>query len=132
MLITNAANDNDDADKKPKKKSGQNKSRKATAYRVPKEANLCKAYMNGPQPVARCAYEKCKYMHDVQAYLSAKTADIAGTCYIYTTRGFCARGVTCRFAGAHLDAELKNLTNAEIYVEGSREADTLNSITNSK
>lgn len=99
---------------------------------MPKEANLCKAYMNGPQPAESCAYEKCKYMHDVSAYLSAKGADIADTCYIYSTRGFCTRGVTCRFAGAHLDGDLKNLTNAALFVDGSREADTLNSITTSK
>lgn len=107
-----------------------NKSRKALAFRVPKTAGLCKAYMNGPSPEISCAYEKCKYMHDVDAFLSAKGADIADKCYIYSTRGFCVRGVTCRFAGAHLDEEKKNLKNADLFEAGKWEKEILNSISN--
>lgn len=43
-----------------------------------------------------------------------KPADVPGTCYIYSTRGFCERGLTCRFSGSHLDENLNNL-KADFY-----------------
>lgn len=48
-------------------------------------------------------------MHDIEKYLSDKPADVGNTCYIYSTKGFCPRGLTCRFAGAHIDGDLNNL-----------------------
>lgn len=116
--------------KQAKKGRGQNKSRKATIFRLPRTAGLCKSFMNGPEPEQPCGYDKCKYMHDVAAYLSAKGADIGQTCHIYSTRGFCVRGVTCRFAGAHLDGALKNLRNAELWDADKWEQETVNSISN--
>lgn len=119
--------------KKADKRGGMNKSRKSTVFRLPRAAGLCKAYMDGPRPERACAYDKCKYGHDVPAYLAAKGADIGATCHIYSTRGFCVRGVTCRFAGAHLDADQRNMRNEELWAGGvAWEAETMNAITHGK
>lgn len=56
-----------------------------------------------------CPFEKCKFIHDIEKYLSDKPADVGKTCYIYSTKGFCPRGLTCRFASAHIDGDLNNL-----------------------
>lgn len=133
-IAASGGGDGADADqpnwKQSKRARGQNKSRKATIFRLPRTAGLCKSFMNGPEPEQPCAYDKCKYMHDVSAYLIAKGADIGQTCHIYSTRGFCVRGVTCRFAGGHLDAALKNLRNEELWDATKWDLETVNSISN--
>lgn len=88
-------------------------SRKA-AFKVLKGDNLCKSLFDGADSIIKCPFEKCKFVHDIEKYLSEKPADIPGTCYIYSTKGFCARGVTCRFAHAHLDENLNN-QKSELY-----------------
>lgn len=39
-------------------------------------------------------------------------------CYIYSIKGFCPRGLTCRFASAHIDADFNNL-KADFYDENA-------------
>jgi tRNA-dihydrouridine synthase 3 len=41
--------------------------------------------------------------------LKQKPEDIGETCYIYSTKGFCHYGITCRFAKNHVDENFKNL-----------------------
>lgn len=54
-------------------------------------------------------YPNCRYVHDLEKYLVSKAEDLGSTCAIYTTKGFCPRGVTCRFAKSHLDKSGNNL-----------------------
>jgi tRNA-dihydrouridine synthase 3 len=96
---------------KKQKRRGQNKQR--PIFRVAQEARLCKSLVHGKRNAGECSYQQCKFTHDLELYLASKPKDIGDTCYIYSTKGFCSYGVTCRFAGAHLDAELNNLVPAE-------------------
>jgi len=41
--------------------------------------------------------------------LAAKGEDLGPECYVYTTKGYCARGVSCRFAKAHTNEQGRNL-----------------------
>lgn len=101
-------------------------SRKA-AFRVLKVDNLCKSLFDGANSTIKCPFEKCKFIHDIEKYLTEKPTDISETCYIYSTKGFCARGVTCRFAHAHLDDKLNNRKNELVYDENAQKT-TVNQI----
>ncbi|XP_031617618.1 tRNA-dihydrouridine(47) synthase [NAD(P)(+)]-like, partial [Contarinia nasturtii] len=63
---------------------------------------------NGPTNAKECTYEKCKYVHDIDRYFAEKPDDIGPLCPVYSTKGFCPRGVTCRFAKNHLDENRNN------------------------
>lgn len=90
------------------------------------ELNLCKSLFNGNASEIICSYPNCKYIHNVETYLAAKPKDIDELCYIYSTKGFCSRGITCRFAKNHLDNDLNNM-KSEIFNENAQ-ADTYNQI----
>ena len=58
---------------------------------------MCNAYIKG-----ECTYgDKCRYGHDINAYILSKQPDLPGPCPFVTARGECPHGVTCRFYGAH-------------------------------
>ena len=57
--------------------------------------------------------ENCRYVHDLQQYMANKGEDLAQNCPVYDAKGFCPRGVTCRFAKAHLDSEGRNIKSAQ-------------------
>ncbi|KAJ6649739.1 tRNA-dihydrouridine(47) synthase [NAD(P)(+)]-like [Pseudolycoriella hygida] len=97
-----------------KKNRGQNKARHQNRFQHIREHNLCKSLFNGHDNDKKCPFEKCKYVHDIHKYLESKPKDVDGTCYIYSTKGFCERGLTCRFSGGHLDENLNNL-KADFY-----------------
>lgn len=81
---------------------------------------------NGKDNETKCAYEKCKFIHDIHKYLDNKPKDVGDTCYIYSTKGFCERGLTCRYSGSHLDENLNNL-KSELY-NPNAESETKNQI----
>lgn len=64
--------------------------------------------INGPTD-KKCSLENCRYVHDLQQYLADKGEDLGEKCVIFETKGFCPRGVTCRFAKSHLDEEGRNI-----------------------
>lgn len=103
-------------------------SRKA-AFKILRTDNLCKTLFDGPRSKAKCPYEKCKFIHDVDEYMKHKPCDISETCYIFSTKGYCRRGVTCRFAYAHLDEDLNNCNRNDNEVEIKT---TSNQISNGK
>lgn len=57
-------------------------------------------------------------MHDIDRYFDEKPEDIDSTCPIYSTKGFCPRGLTCRFAKNHID-ENRNNCKQDWYNEGT-------------
>lgn len=73
-----------------------------------REANLCRSLYNGPNSGEKCPYEKCKFVHDLERYFAEKPADIGLVCPVYSTKGFCPRGLTCRFAKNHVDENQNN------------------------
>lgn len=86
-------------------------------FKAKKEDNLCKAFFDGPDG-KECKFPNCKFIHDVEHYLDKKPADIGPLCHVYSTRGFCARGLTCRFAKSHIDENGKNI-KSESYNESA-------------
>ncbi|XP_046875036.1 tRNA-dihydrouridine(47) synthase [NAD(P)(+)]-like [Hypomesus transpacificus] len=95
-----------------KRLRGQNKSRphmKPTSY---DERRLCPSIIQERE--IKCVYgDKCKFFHDIAAYMAAKPADVSDRCYLYDTLGKCQYGLSCRFAKAHTGPDLKNLVNEE-------------------
>lgn len=88
---------------KKQKKRGKNTNR--PIYKENITEKLCRSVMVSKD----CSWPSCKMLHDVQEYLKNKAKDISDTCYIYSTKGFCKYGVTCRFAGVHLDDLNQNM-----------------------
>lgn len=41
-------------------------------------------------------------------FLNIKGPDL-GPCYIFSTKGFCRRGLTCRFSKSHIDENGQNI-----------------------
>ncbi|XP_005185201.1 tRNA-dihydrouridine(47) synthase [NAD(P)(+)]-like [Musca domestica] len=91
---------------KKERKRGQNKNR--PVYKDDRTTHLCNTLINGPTD-NKCALENCRYVHDLQQYLAAKGEDLGEKCVVFESKGFCPRGVTCRFAKSHLDAEGRNI-----------------------
>jgi tRNA-dihydrouridine synthase 3 len=108
---------------KKKNRRGQNKSR--PIFKEAREARLCKTLLNGKLQATECKYDKCKFTHDLDIYLASKPKDISDVCYIYSTKGFCSYGVTCRFSNAHIDDALNN----KMPLEGSEKFQANNQFT---
>lgn len=72
---------------------------------------LCRSIIE----MKECKLPNCRFSHDIEKYLKDKPEDIGETCYIYSTKGFCHYGITCRYAKNHVDENFKNMThkNAE-------------------
>ncbi|KAH7687037.1 tRNA-dihydrouridine synthase protein [Dioscorea alata] len=52
--------------------------------------------------VDACRYgAKCRFSHDLDAYLAQKPADLEGTCPFIIVKESCPYGLTCRFASTH-------------------------------
>lgn len=96
-------------------------------FKARKEDNLCSSFFNSPDG-KDCKFTNCKFIHDVEQYLTKKPEDIGSMCHIYSTRGFCARGLTCRFAKSHIDENGKNI-KSESY-DASAAIESVNHITN--
>lgn len=91
---------------------GQNKSRNCTYYQNPQEhlcPNLIEDSENGS-----CLYDNCKFLHDPKEYLDKKPEDIDKTCYVYSLKGRCPRGITCRYGNIHIESG-KNIVDQEKY-----------------
>ncbi|XP_043642487.1 tRNA-dihydrouridine(47) synthase [NAD(P)(+)]-like [Drosophila teissieri] len=91
---------------KKERKRGQNKNR--PVFKDERYSHLCHSLIDGTggEP---CSLANCRYVHDLDAYLAAKGEDLGLECYVYTTKGYCARGVSCRFAKAHTNEQGRNL-----------------------
>lgn len=107
-------NDETAKDKKEKKRArGQNKSRPHMKYSLYEQQRLCPSITQ--ECPSKCFFgEKCKFLHDVEKYLSEKHEDIGPRCHLYETFGKCIYGITCRYAKSHLGEGFKNLINQEL------------------
>jgi tRNA-dihydrouridine synthase 3 len=95
---------------KKAKLKGRNKER--PIEKRPKcNVKLCSSIVGGRS----CSYgDRCKFMHDVSAFMAAKPKDINDKCYIFETYGHCPYGLTCRFGSMHINDKLENVTNEEL------------------
>ncbi|XP_011194201.2 tRNA-dihydrouridine(47) synthase [NAD(P)(+)]-like [Zeugodacus cucurbitae] len=95
---------------KKERKRGQNKNR--PVFKQDSSLFLCHSLMNGPD-LEKCTHANCRYVHDLTAYLASKPEGLGEKCPVFDALGFCTRGVTCRFAKAHLDAEGRNIKSPD-------------------
>lgn len=73
-----------------------NKNRGPT-FKVDRESQLCPKLVDrqtDADPV--CDYEKCKFTHDIEQYLEQKLPNLGEECYVFNTKGYCPRGLSCR------------------------------------
>ncbi|XP_063147059.1 tRNA-dihydrouridine(47) synthase [NAD(P)(+)]-like [Candoia aspera] len=94
-----------------KRLRGQNKNRpcmKPTHY---DKDRLCPSVVQ--ERTEKCFYgSKCRFLHDLKEYMATKPPDLGEHCLLFETFGRCTYGATCRFAGAHLGEDYKNVVNA--------------------
>lgn len=88
------------------KKGGRNKNR--PVFRQAFDDRLCRSQVDGIGST-ECTRENCKFMHDVKSYMENKPPDIGEKCPLYSTKGFCIHGITCRFGKEHITDDLKNV-----------------------
>ncbi|CAG0883290.1 unnamed protein product [Darwinula stevensoni] len=104
-----------------KKLSGRNKKR-PRIIKVPRSEKLCpflKDITAGEDAAKKCQYPGCSFLHDVDAYLQRKPANIGGTCYNFETFGKCSSGLTCRFGSSHISEKNYNVVNPEMWEKHS-------------
>ncbi|NXY52780.1 DUS3L synthase, partial [Callaeas wilsoni] len=96
-----------------KRARGQNKSRPCMKPNSYEQSRLCPSVTQGC--AGQCPFgPRCRFLHDVAAYLAAKPADLGQRCVLFDTFGRCPYGVTCRFGQAHLGDGHRNLVNAAL------------------
>ena len=78
-----------------------------------REVRLCHDFLRGA-----CAFgeEKCKFSHDVDAYVKSKAPDLPGTCTFVNREGGCPYGVKCRYLGSH-DGNAKEAEGETVALE---------------
>lgn len=91
-----------------------------------RDVQLCNFLIHGPRE-GNCPVENCRYVHNLEEYLQNKGEDLAGECPVYVAKGFCPRGITCRFAKSHLDANGQNMKSKDY--DASAASSTCNGIT---
>lgn len=85
-----------------KKLKGQNKARPCP-FKCSPEAELCNSFVDvlEDDPEPNCSNQRCQFMHNISDYLKVKPCSIGSTCYVYSIRGRCPWGVSCRFGEEH-------------------------------
>ncbi|NXX50697.1 DUS3L synthase, partial [Tricholaema leucomelas] len=92
---------------------GQNKSRPCMKPIHYEQSRLCPSVTQGC--AEKCYFgSRCRFLHDVGAYMATKPADLGSSCVLFQTFGKCIYGATCRFAQAHLGEGYQNLVNTEL------------------
>jgi tRNA-dihydrouridine synthase 3 len=98
---------------KGKKNRGQNKKRPRDA-RAANSEKLCLSILRGQD----CPFgEKCKFSHDLKAYLNTRPPDleIEGGCPNFNETGYCIFGAMCRVGSSHLiKATGENIKNENV------------------
>ena len=84
---------------KGERKRGQNRKRPRPDS-LPVSTRLCPAIV---LKHGDCTYgEKCRFMHDISAYMKIKVPDISDQCPIFDKFGVCRNSFSCRYASAHV------------------------------
>ncbi|CEG66234.1 hypothetical protein RMATCC62417_02849 [Rhizopus microsporus] len=101
--------------KKQKNARGANKGQRGKK-RIEDSVRLCKYVAVDEE----CKIgEKCRFSHDLEAYLAAKPADIGNRCINFDLFGKCSYGYKCRFLSAHLDENKKLIVDEKKMAENN-------------
>ncbi|NXF93010.1 DUS3L synthase, partial [Eubucco bourcierii] len=92
---------------------GQNRGRPCMKPNHYEQSRLCPSVTQGC--AEKCYFgPRCRFLHDVGAYMATKPADLGSSCVLFQTFGKCIYGATCRFARAHLGDGYQNLINTDL------------------
>jgi len=87
-----------------------NKSR--PQYRPTSTVKLCSRIVEGRV----CTYgDACKFSHDIDAFVAVRPPDLDGLCPIYSLKGYCRFGPTCRFSGTHGSSNMPPESEGEVW-----------------
>ncbi|XP_058450213.1 tRNA-dihydrouridine(47) synthase [NAD(P)(+)]-like [Malaya genurostris] len=101
-------------EKHKKKNRGQNKSRQLP-FKLNDNDRLCKTLLDGIETTEnKCGNDRCRFSHDLERFKQLKPKDIGDSCYIYSLKGYCNFGISCRYAGAHVDENWTNKIENEV------------------
>lgn len=73
----------------------------------------------------KCTFPNCKMAHDLAAFLKTKPPDVGKECYVFSTFGYCPRGLACRFSGQHIDTEGRNIRKPDFVTLEGQETNQL-------
>ncbi|XP_021915352.1 tRNA-dihydrouridine(47) synthase [NAD(P)(+)]-like isoform X2 [Zootermopsis nevadensis] len=92
--------------------------------------NLCPTLIDisESEELPICGNPKCSFLHDVSAYLAAKSPDLSSMCYVYSTQGRCPRGASCRFGSQHLTPSGRNIINITLHEKFRETKSTFNQL----
>jgi len=104
---------------KEDKKDKQGQKTKRPVLKISLSARLCNNLVDVAPgaPVPECKFPNCKMLHDLPAYLAAKPEDLGPECYVFTTQGYCPRGLACRYSTSHVDKEGRNIRDESKFVK---------------
>jgi len=104
------------------KKGDQGQKTKRPVLKIPFSERLCNSLVDvAPDAdLPECKFPNCKMMHDLAAFLAKKPNDVGSECYIFSTQGYCPRGLSCRFSGPHIDENGRNIKNGSKFVKSER------------
>ncbi|XP_077187810.1 tRNA-dihydrouridine(47) synthase [NAD(P)(+)]-like [Paroedura picta] len=96
-----------------KRARGQNKNRPCMNPMHYEKHRLCPSVIQ--ERAEKCFFgSQCHFLHDVKEYMAVKLPDLGDTCVLFKNFGKCMYGVTCRFSGAHLGEDYRNLVNGDL------------------
>lgn len=76
-------------------------------FKVSLDEKVCRSIRDGKE--RSCPKEGfCKFSHDLKAFMDRKPPDIGEKCPIYSLKGYCMFGITCRFSKDHLNDDNTN------------------------
>lgn len=87
------------------------KLKKRTVVKIARSDQLCNYMVDVPPGVElpKCTFNNCRMQHDLVSYLENKPADLGDNCFVFSSLGYCPRGLSCRFSSMHIDKEGRNL-----------------------
>jgi len=99
---------------KEEKKDKQGQKTKRPVLKIKLSDRLCNNLVDVAPgvPMPECKFPNCKMQHDLPAYLATKPDDLGPECYVYSTQGYCPRGLACRYNSMHVDKEGRNIRDA--------------------
>ncbi|KAL8177535.1 UNVERIFIED_CONTAM: hypothetical protein K2H54_011081 [Gekko kuhli] len=96
-----------------KRARGQNKNRPCMNPMRYEKHRLCPSIIQ--ERVEKCFFgTQCRFLHDVKEYMATKPPDLGDSCVLFKNFGRCMYGVTCRFSGAHLGEDHRNVVNVDL------------------
>ncbi|XP_060088622.1 tRNA-dihydrouridine(47) synthase [NAD(P)(+)]-like isoform X1 [Heteronotia binoei] len=96
-----------------KRSRGQNRNRPCMNPMRYEKHRLCPSIIQ--ERADKCFFgPRCRFLHDVKEYMAMKLPDLGDSCVLFKNFGKCMYGVTCRFSGAHLGEDYRNVVNADL------------------